>query len=472
MNFLDTRSVVSDGDISGQGISPAPDIFTSLESNVRSYCRKFPVVFATAKNATLVDESGRRYIDFLAGAGALNYGHNNDAIKKALIEYLAGDGVTHSLDLHTTAKREFLRRFQDVILEPRGYNYKIQFTGPTGTNAVEAALKLARKLTGRENVVAFTNAFHGMSLGSLAASAREWKRMAAGISLGGVIRMPFDGYLGEGIDTIDVIEAMLFNAGGGIDQPAAFILETVQAEGGLNVASAGWLKRLAALAKQHGALLIIDDIQAGCGRAGTFFSFERAGIKPDMVCLSKSIGGYGLPMALLLIRPDLDCWKPGEHNGTFRGNNLAFIAATAALEFWSDPRFEAEIADKADAVHRCLVAIAARWTASRATIRGRGLLQGVAFADPSIAADVSRRAFNAGVIVELCGARDEVVKIMPPLTIEKDVLIEGLNRVANAVVELQQPRLAARRTRKLGKARPPLQHHGAKGNAHAVSDRP
>jgi diaminobutyrate-2-oxoglutarate transaminase len=296
--------------------------------------------------------------------------------------------------------------------------------------------------------------------------------MAAGISLGGVIRMPFDGYLGEGIDTINVIEAMLFNAGGGIDQPAAFILETVQAEGGLNVASAGWLKRLAALAKQHGVLLIIDDIQAGCGRAGTFFSFERAGIKPDMVCLSKSIGGYGLPMALLLIRPDLDCWKPGEHNGTFRGNNLAFVAATAALEFWSDPHFEAEIADKADLLHGCLAAIAAGWTGSRAAIRGRGLLQGVAFADPSIAADVSRRAFDAGVIIELCGARDEVVKFMPPLTIEKDVLIEGLNRVADAVVELQHPRLAARQTRKLGKARPRRQYPGAKGNGHAVSDRP
>jgi diaminobutyrate-2-oxoglutarate transaminase len=426
-----------------EDLAVPPDIFAMIESNVRSYCRRFPAVFATAKNAIIVDESGRQYIDFFAGAGALNYGHNNDGIKKALIDYIAGDGVAHSLDLHTAAKREFLQRFQDVILEPRGYSYKVQFTGPTGTNSVEAALKLARKVTGRETVIAFTSAFHGMSLGSLAVSARDWKRESAGVSLDGVVRMPFDSYLGKHIDTIDVIESMIFKPGCGVDPPAAFILETMQAEGGLNVASNIWLKRLAALAKQHGVLLIVDDIQVGCGRTGPFFSFERAGISPDMVCLSKSIGGYGLPMALLLIRPDLDCWEPGEHNGTFRGNNLAFVAATAALTFWAGGQFEADIAGKAAQLRRSLLSIAEGWADGGLTVRGQGLLQGIAFADPTVAAEVSKCAFDIGLIVELCGSRDEIVKVMPPLTIERDVLNDGLSRLADAVTMQRQLRLSA-----------------------------
>jgi diaminobutyrate-2-oxoglutarate transaminase len=456
-----------------EGLGAPIDIFAMVESNVRSYCRKFPVVFATAKNAIIVDESGRQYVDFFAGAGALNYGHNNDSIKKALIEYIASDGVGHSLDLHTVAKREFLRRFHDVILGRRGYTYKVQFTGPTGTNSVEAALKLARKVTGRETVIAFTNAFHGMSLGSLAVSARSSKRASAGVSLDGVVRMPFDNYFGKHIDTIDVIESMIFKAGSGVDLPAAFILETLQAEGGLNVASETWLKRLAGLAKKHGVLLIIDDIQAGCGRTGTFFSFERAGVTPDMVCLSKSIGGYGLPMALLLIRPEFDCWEPGEHNGTFRGNNLAFVAATAALDFWSDGKFEAETAHKAALLHRSLLAIAATWPEAGIKVRGCGLLQGLAFEDPTTAASVSKRAFDAGLIVELCGSRNEVVKIMPPLTIERDVLSDGLSRLADAVETLRQSSLAPHRMRLFGSealsAAMPLQHPAGR-MGHAVSE--
>jgi diaminobutyrate-2-oxoglutarate transaminase len=419
----------------GQSQDDAFGVFEQIESAVRSYCRRFPAVFATASNAVLTAEDGSQYIDFLAGAGALNYGHNNPDVRDRLVEYLLADGVAQSLDMHTSAKKDFLREFKDVILAPHGYEYRVMFPGPTGTNAVEAALKLARKVTGRRNVVAFTNAFHGMTLASLAATARASKRAAAGVALHDVIRMPFDGYLGEGVDSLAVIEAMLFGPGSGLDLPAAFIVETVQAEGGINVASPQWLSGLAAMARKHDVLLIVDDIQAGCGRTGAFFSFERAGIRPDLVCLSKSISGYGLPMSLVLIRPDLDCWEPGEHNGTFRGNNLAFVAARAVLKHWRDGAFRDAIAHKACLVRERLHAIRASAPAHVAGVRGIGMLQGLVFNDAASASRVSRAAFERGLIVELCGPGENIIKLMPPLTIEDDVLLEGLNRLAEAVVE-------------------------------------
>ncbi len=236
---------------------------------------------------------------------------------------------------------------QEIVLEPRGLDYVIQFTGPTGTNAVEAALKIARKATGRTNVICFTNGFHGVSLGSLAVTGNEYFRRAAGVPLQGATAMPFDGYLGDGIDTLDHLQRMLEDSSSGLELPAAVILEAVQGEGGLNVASAGWLRRLQALCNAHKIVLIVDDIQAGCGRTGSFFSFEPAGLKPDIVTLSKSLSGYGLPLSVVLIKPELDVWKPGEHNGTFRGNNHAFITATATLEhYWRTPDFAESVRAK------------------------------------------------------------------------------------------------------------------------------
>jgi diaminobutyrate-2-oxoglutarate transaminase len=287
-----------------------------------------------------------------------------------------------------------------------------------------------------------------MSLGALGVSARAWKRHSAGTPLDGVIRMPFEGFLGEEIDSIDVIEAMLFQAGSGLDLPAAFILETVQAEGGLNVASTTWLRRLADLARMHGILLVVDDIQAGCGRTGTFFSFEEAGIQPDLVCLSKSISGFGMPMSLVLIRPDLDLWDAGEHNATFRGNNLAFIGATAALSYWSDERFLASLSRHTQQIAHRLAALQAAYPGIINAVRGRGMLQGLVFSAPEQASAVSRAAFELGLIIELCGARDDVVKVMPPLTIDDAVLDEGLTRLAQAVEEVAQTatRLPAKST--------------------------
>lgn len=392
-------------------------IFRKHESEVRSYCRSFPAVFAKGRGHLVYDEGGRCYTDFLMGAGALNYGHNHPRLKRALLDYLEGDGITHSLDLYTKAKRSFLEAFDRVILGPRELDYKVQFTGPTGTNAIEAAQKLARKVTGRSQIVAFTNGFHGMTLGALAATANRAKRNGANVPLSYITRMPYDGYLGAAVDTIDQLETMLDDPGSGIDLPAAFLVETVQGEGGLNVASSPWLRRLQGLAERIGAFLIVDDIQTGCGRTGTFFGFEEAGLYPDVVCLSKSISGMGLPMALVLIKPELDRWDSGEHNGTFRGNNLAFVAAVAALEFWADPAFEPAIARRATIMDQRLEAIAERYRGAGVEPKGKGMMRGLCFHDPALATTVSQEAFRIGLIAETCGARDEVLKLLPPLTI-------------------------------------------------------
>ncbi|WP_149183706.1 diaminobutyrate--2-oxoglutarate transaminase [Streptomyces sp. TRM49041] len=412
---------------------PPPTVFDELESAVRTYCRRFPAVFAKASGHRMWDERGRVYVDFLSGAGALNYGHNPAAVKAAVVDYLLADGPVHGLDLHTTAKAAFLERFRDVVLAPRNLDYRIQFTGPTGTNAVEAAFKTARRVTGRTDIVAFTGGFHGLSLGALAASATAFKRGAAGVPLGHVTRMPYEGYAGDGVDTIDLLTRLLDDPGSGVDLPAAFVVETVQGEGGLSAASPRWLRRLADVARERGILLIVDDIQAGCGRTGTFFSFEEAGIVPDLVCLSKSISGIGLPMALVLVRPELDQLGPGEHSGTFRGNNLAFVAATACLDHWADPEFTARVRANAATLAGLLDELAVKFGHLGCAVRGRGLIRGLAFADDGLADRVSRAAFNKGLLVETSGARGQVLKIMPPLVTDEDGLRHGTGLLADAI---------------------------------------
>jgi len=409
------------------------ETFELLESQVRTYSRAFPTVFTKASGCRLTDEHGRGYLDFFSGAGALNYGHNNPRLKRRLVEYLAADGVTHSLDMATSAKQEFLVKFNEVILAPRNLDYKVQFTGPTGANAVEAALKLARKFTGRHNVVHFVNSFHGMSMGALGVTGSVSKRASAGVPLHYTLPMFFDGYLGPGIDTLEYLEAFLDSPGNGMGLPAAVIVETIQAEGGVNIASNKWLRRLERITRKYEALLIVDDIQVGCGRTGDFFSFEKSEIKPDLVCLSKSISGYGLPMSLVLIRPEIDIWQPGEHTGTFRGNNLAFVTATEALAYWQDDSFSKAIAEKSRHAVTLLRQVAERDLEIGAHVRGRGLIQALVFAEARLAAKVSKAAFERGVIIETCGARDEVLKLLPSLTISREELEEGISIIAESV---------------------------------------
>lgn len=409
------------------------ELFENYESEVRGYCRSFPEIFDTAKGAWLVTNTGKRYLDFFAGAGVLNYGHNNPALKNSLIEYIERDGVVHTLDMYSVAKEKFIEAFQQQVLQPRGYDYKLQFPGPTGTNAVEAALKLARKVTGREGVVSFTNSFHGMTLGSLSVTGNGFKRKGAGVALSDVVSVPFEGYMGGEIDSIEYLRAMLEDEGSGMDKPAAVILETVQAEGGVNVASNEWLKNLRELTLEHGILMIVDDIQVGCGRTGAFFSFEEAGIVPDFVTLSKSLSGYGLPLSLVLIKPEYDQWEPGEHNGTFRGHNPAFVTATAALElFWSDGRLEKEVVRKEKLVKSQLEQMLKRHKVS-ATIRGRGLIWGIEFEDPELAGKISSLCFEHGLVIETAGVNGQVLKLLPSLTITDSELLKGIFIIENSL---------------------------------------
>ena len=408
----------------------ANDISTvnNLESEVRSYCRRFPVVFTKAKGATLEDEKGRKYIDFLAGAGALNYGHNNPAIKEKLLEYIESDMIVHSLDLVTEAKQAFLEAFNSLILKPRGMRYKMQFTGPTGTNAVEAAMKIARNVTGRPTIISFTNGFHGVTLGSVAATGNSYFREGCGIPPQGTTFMPYDGYMGEEVDTTEYLDKVLTDGSSGLDQPAAVIVETIQGEGGINVATSEWLRSLEMICRKHNILLIIDDIQVGCGRTGTFFSFEEAKITPDIIILSKSLSGYGVPFSMVLMKPGLDQWKPGEHNGTFRGNNLAFITARAAIEeYWSDASFSRKVKMKGKIVREYFDQLVGLDETGTLSARGRGMVQALDCKTGEIASKISRVAFEKGLIIETSGSEDQVLKFLAPLTISDDELVKGLS---------------------------------------------
>ncbi|MCE6995241.1 diaminobutyrate--2-oxoglutarate transaminase [Saccharothrix sp. S26] len=418
-----------------------PNAFDHLDSNVSNYCRQWPVVFDRAVGSHLYDESGRAWLDFFTGAGALNYGHNHPDLKKALLAHLERDGLVQGLDMWTGPRRLLLSTLDEVVLRPRGLDYKVQFSGPAGTTAVEAALKLARKITGRRRVVGFVNGFHGMTLGaqSLAGSAR---RHDTGVPPRDTVLIPFDDGTtpsAPGADRWAVLD------GDGTDPPAAVVVETVQGEGGVNVARAEWLRSLSAACRRNGVLLIVDDVQMGCGRTGPFFSFEAAGVRPDIVCLSKSLSGYGLPLGLTLFRRELDRWRPGEHSGTFRGVGPALLTAARALElFWADDALADRTAVNAAVLARSLADIAGRRPDLDPVVRGRGMVWGLALRRPGDAAAVAREAFRRGLLVETAGPRDEVVKLMPALTIPADELARGLRILADAVDALPGAPVARR----------------------------
>lgn len=418
-------------------------IFEQRESNLRGYCRIYPTVFTTAYNARQTDENGREYIDFFAGAGVLNFGHNNKKMTQAVIEYIQNNGVLHSLDMSTSAKRLFMEKFVEVVLSPRNMSHKMQFVGPTGTNAVEAAMKLARRVTQRQTIVAFHHAFHGMTLGSLAATANSYFRSAAGVPLNHVIHQPFGCespclgcQLGCGKAQLDRLRAQYHDSSSGLEKPAAFMVEVVQAEGGVNVADKEWLLALQQLAKELGALLIIDDIQAGMGRTGTFFSFDEYGIDPDIVCLAKGLGGLGTPLAMNLVKPEWDDhWSPGEHTGTFRGQNLSFVAGTEALRYFEDPGFLQDVQRKGARMIKHLTQLA---NDPKIQVRGKGMMIGIDLADGEQAKQVVAHCFNHGLLLGACGTGGRVIKLIPPLTIEDSDLDTGMAIVIEAIEKTKE----------------------------------
>ena len=401
---------------------------SGLESEVRNYSRLFPTVFATARGAWLWDTKDAAFLDFFSGSGSLNYGHNDPMMKKYVLKYIEEDGIVNSLDQLTEAKLFFMKQFNDHILRPRNFVYKFQFCGPTGTNAIEAAIKLARKYTGREMIVYFEHSFHGMSYGSLSVSGTKNKRLAEAYKKN-VIGMPF------GDIPSHIAELQHYLAAASRDTlPAAILLETIQAEGGIRVAAPEWLEQVAQLATRYGVLLIVDDIQAGCGRTGNFFSFDHTGIRPDIICLSKSLSGYGFPFSMNLLNPAIDCWEPGEHNGTFRGNNLAFIAGGHTLDYWKDGQLSQQILSSARLIEEFFASSA---TLKDRFVRGTGLIRGFEMDTPEEADKLQKMLFRNGLLMDLCGPADPVLKIMPPLTIGRDDLVKGLAIIERSLFELR-----------------------------------
>lgn len=411
------------------------NIFEEHESEVRSYCRKYPVIFSRAKNAELYDIDNNRYIDFLAVAGSMNYGHNNPEIKRAIMNYLDGDKPINMLDMYTEAKADFLQAINEKILIPRKLNYKVMCCGPTGTNAVEAALKLARKNTKRTEIIAFSGAFHGMTLGALACTTDRISREGGSVNLSNVTHIPYDGT--PKIDSINYLKWLLSDDHSGYEKPAAIILETIQAEGGINVASNEWLKKIREICSNEKIIMIIDDIQVGNGRSGSFFSFERAGIEPDIVIMSKSISGFGMPMAILLIKPELDIFRPAEHNGTFRGNQLSFVGGTAGIDYFVNYKIDGEVRRKGRIIEEFIQEKVIPID-TRLKYRGIGLIWGIDFnsIDSGFALEAVHRCFDNGLVIEVAGRKDGVLKILPPLTIEDGILIEGLEIIRKVILEI------------------------------------
>ena len=411
-------------------------VFETYESEVRSYCRHFPTVFTKAVGAEFYDEDGNKYIDFFCGAGAVNYGHNNPEIKKKLIEYLESDGIIHALDMYTIPKREFIETFEEKILKPRGLNYKIPFPGPTGTNANEAALKLARKVKDRQNVFALMGAFHGMTLGSLALTTDKSSRRGAGTGLDDVTFIPAP-YMFPELDTVAYMQRLIDDDHSGVEKPAALFIETIQAEGGIRVFDAEWLQAVRKFCDDNDILLAVDDVQVGCCRSGSFFSFERAGIVPDSVTTCKASGGYGMPRAITLFKPELDIWSPGEHNGTFRGNQLAFVAAKGGLEYMLENKVDEQSKSKGEIVRK-FVEERILPLDSRIELRGLGLIWGIDFERipvKGLADKIEETCFEHGLIIEGAGRKNSVVKIMPPLVISEELLIKGLEIIEQSVRE-------------------------------------
>ncbi|AXX87397.1 4-aminobutyrate aminotransferase [Malaciobacter marinus] len=403
-------------------------IFETYESEIRAYCRAVPTVFKSSSNATMIDEDDKEFIDFFGGAGVLNFGHNNPKMKEELIEFIQRDGVAHSLDMFTDVKRDFIKTFVDTVLKPRGWeDRKLQFTGPTGTNAVEAALKLARKITGRTEVVAFNRGFHGMTLAALACTANNAFRSSSGVPLNHVIRDTFND-----MDALENLRQKMFDLASGMLPPAAFIVEPVQAEGGVRIATKEWLQGVQQLAKDTGALFILDSIQCGCGRCGSYFSFDDLDVDPDIIILAKGLGGFGTPIAMLVNKPEVDkAWSPGQHTGTFRGQGFSFVAGKIGLEYFKNEQFNEETKRKGDIVRKVLDKLNSKYE-KVVDVRQKGLMLAIEFDSAATVKEITAKTYENGLIIGACST-GEIIKFIPPLTITDEELNKGLERFTASV---------------------------------------
>ncbi|MDH0650041.1 aspartate aminotransferase family protein [Pseudomonas sp. GD03858] len=425
------------------------------ESNARSYPRRIPLALKRARGIYVEDVEGRQFIDCLAGAGTLALGHNHPVVIDAIQRVLADELPLHTLDLTTPVKDQFVQDLFALLPEALRREAKIQFCGPTGTDAVEAALKLVRTATGRSTVLAFQGGYHGMTQGALSLMGSLGPKKPLGALLSNGVQFlpyPYDyrcpfGLGGEaGVRAnLHLLENLLNDPEAGVALPAAVIVEVVQGEGGVIPADVEWLRGLRRITEQAGVALIVDEIQSGFARTGRMFAFEHAGIVPDVVTLSKAIGG-SLPMAVTVYRDWLDTWSPGAHAGTFRGNQMAMATGSAVMKYLVEHR----LCEHAEAMGQRLRGHLQRLQQAYpqlGDVRGRGLMLGVELVDPTGQADalghppahrglapkVQRECLRRGLILELGGRHGAVVRFLPPLIISAEQIDEVAARFAEAV---------------------------------------
>ncbi|WP_275630248.1 aspartate aminotransferase family protein [Pseudomonas sp. 273] len=425
------------------------------ESNARSYPRRIPLALKKASGLFVEDVEGRRFIDCLAGAGTLALGHNHPVVIEAIRQVLADELPLHTLDLTTPVKDAFVQDLFGLLPAQLAREAKIQFCGPTGADAAEAALKLVRTATGRSTVLSFQGGYHGMTQGALGLMGNLGPKKALGAVLGNGVQFlpyPYDyrcpfGLGGEaGVKAnLHYLESVLNDPESGVPLPAAVVVEVVQGEGGVVPADLEWLRGLRRITEKAGVALVVDEIQTGFGRTGRMFAFEHAGIVPDVVLLSKAIGG-SLPLAVVVYRDWLDTWQPGAHAGTFRGNQMAMAAGSAVMRYLKEHDIPAHAAAMGERLAEHL-RILQRSYPQLGDIRGHGLMLGVEVVDPEGAADslghppanpalasrIQRECLRRGLILELGGRHGAVVRFLPPLVISAEQVDEVARRFARAL---------------------------------------
>jgi diaminobutyrate-2-oxoglutarate transaminase len=415
------------------------------ESNARTYPRHLPIAIAEGAGSFVRDVDGNVFIDFLTGAGVLSLGHNHPELVAAMTDQLGR--LTHGLDFPTPAKDAFIEAQLSMLppsLRPR---VKLQFCGPTGANAVEAAIKLCKTATGRGDVVSFQGGFHGSTHAAMALTGLVAQKQPVPNGLPGVHFFPYSSCnrcpVGLTPDTcttncVGYLERSLTDSCGGIPLPAAVIVEMVQGEGGVIPATHDFVGRLRALTGELGIPLVVDEVQTGCGRTGSWFAFEQYGIEPDVIVASKGLSGMGTPVAMIMYDRRLDTWAPGAHTGTFRGNQLAFAAGTAAVGTIRRDRVLDNVVDRGRQIAERFRRLAEHsWVDE---VRGRGLMWGIELADPrsgrpagSLARAVQARALRSGLIVELGGREDSVVRLLPPLNVTAAVVDTACTILVDAI---------------------------------------
>ena len=409
-----------------------------FESSARSYPRKFPIAIAKAKGSWVEDVEGKRYLDFLNGAGTLALGHNNDEVNQAMVDLIKSGAPLHALDLMTPTKEKFAETLLSILPPELAENAKMQFCSPSGSDATDAAIKLCKTATGRGTVIAFSGGYHGMGHGPMALTGNCNAKNKVQNIMPGVQFMPYPysyrcpmGLGGEeGTKAcIAYLERFLKDPESGVTKPAAIILEPIQGEGGVVPAPVEFLQAVRRITKELDIPMICDEIQCGMGRSGKIFAFEHAGIVPDVILISKAIGGTQ-PLAVVVYDKKLDTWGPGAHAGTFRGNQLAMAAGCVVMEKIREPAFLADVARKGDYMKSRLLKLKDE-VSIIGDVRGKGLMLGIEFIDPNgpkdvmghpapsgeVSALVQHLCLENGLIMERGGRNGSVMRCLCALNI-------------------------------------------------------